>query len=458
MKELRILKFGGSLIDLKGTNIPTIIEQIKVQRKPDNIGPIAVFSAPTGYTNQLIHIGQKRARGRPASVLQLFRGYQTLMKKFVHPNFFDVVTSELDHFQQELELTLSQLKKRFEGHQKALVLTYGGELPTAVLFDYILQSNGLDTIHISKADYPVITTDTFEQAVPLINESKKRISSTIRQLEEGKVITQAGFLGMTHDGLETILGRGGSDLTALVDAILLKKKYKVSVILYKQHPIKSADPKIVSGQLLNDIPQMTFNEASKASVMGMKIVQNTAVRLAQQYNQPITIAPIDNPDQTTIITQTDKTTTVVVKCVTGIPNGAIVTLSNEKARTLEDTLRHWENYEEFRDLGNETLPSGKVIRDYLFYDASFLYSKQKQLNQLDPDIQIQDHVGIVTLIGDRMRSHPGVASTAISAIPHINIKRAVFLPHSSQIILVVEEQDVAEALRAIHGAVQQLNP
>jgi aspartokinase len=243
----------------------------------------------------------------------------------------------------------------------------------------------------------------------------------------------------------------------LIDAILLRNKYDVQVILYKQHPVKSADPNIVKGQRLQDVTHMTFNEASKASVMGMKIVQNAAVRLAQEHNQTITVAPLYAPDQVTVIQQEAPGDTVV-KCVTGIPNGAIVTLSNDKARILEDTLHHWEQYEEFRDLGTETLSTGEIIRDFLFYDATFLAERREQLLNMDPTIRVVDHVGIVTLIGDRMRTHPGVASAAISSIPHINIKRAVFLPHSSQIVLVIDEASVPEALRTIHAAVQQLNP
>ncbi|MHA1838332.1 MAG: amino acid kinase family protein, partial [Candidatus Ranarchaeia archaeon] len=197
MKALKILKFGGSLIDLKGERIPQIIEQIKINRQPDDIGPITVFSAPKGYTNQLIHIGQRRAHGRPASIIKLFQGYRSLMERFIHPNYHDVVESELESFQEEVETTLTQLKKRFDGHAKALILTYGGELPTTVIFDYIIRSHNLPSTHIPKQEYPIITTDDFENAVPLINESKKRLPVLLKRLEQGKVIAQAGFLGMT---------------------------------------------------------------------------------------------------------------------------------------------------------------------------------------------------------------------------------------------------------------------
>ena len=65
-------------------------------------------------------------------------------------------------------------------------------------------------------------------------------------------------------------------------------------------------------------------------------------------------------------------------------------------------------------------------------------------------------LGAVALIGNRMRSSTGAALTAIRALPNINIKRGVFAPHTSQIILVVSGEDVSEAIRAIHHQVNKV--
>jgi acyl-CoA synthetase (AMP-forming)/AMP-acid ligase II len=64
----------------------------------------------------------------------------------------------------------------------------------------------------------------------------------------GKVVCMAGFFGVTPDGLETILGQGGSDLTAVFASCLLNDTYQTKTLLYKDVPIQSADPKVVRGQ------------------------------------------------------------------------------------------------------------------------------------------------------------------------------------------------------------------
>jgi len=66
-------------------------------------------------------------------------------------------------------------------------------------------------------------------------------------------------------------------------------------------------------------------------------------------------------------------------------------------------------------------------------------------------------VGVVTIIGDGMRHSSGVASIAIGAIPQINIKRGIFAPHTSQIILLVDENKVGETVAAIHAKRPEMN-
>jgi len=56
-----------------------------------------------------------------------------------------------------------------------------------------------------------------------------------------------------------------------------------------------------------------------------------------------------------------------------------------------------------------------------------------------------------------MKDSAGVASTAISAIQGINIKRGIFAPHTSQIIIVVKEENVNATVAAIHLKMTELN-
>jgi aspartate kinase len=455
MKKLSVAKFGGGLLNPEGKNIPTILERIKELKNRDDLGPIVVFSAPTGYTDELIRIGESYTQSRPISVDSIFNTYERIAKIHVKGTYLKQLLSELMKHRKQTDEALALINKRFHGNAKARVLTSGGELPTSALMEYIMKANGLNSCRIPKEHWPVVTDDNFENATPLYEASRKRISHLIESLEEGKIVSQAGFLGLTTDGLETILGRGGSDLTAVFISCLLKSRYHVEMLLFKDVPVQSADPQIVKRQKTEHVTSLTYNEAHKASMMGMKIVQSPAILMARRFKQPIKVVPIHNPKKYTVIQSESAGETV--KCVTGKSGCAILSMHDEKSRSLEDSLRIWENRNDFLDLGTETLETGERIRDFLFLDSKFLRKNEERLKGFDENLTIEHGVGVVTLIGDRMKDSPGVASIAIGAIPEINIKRGIFAPHTSQIILVVEEKNVDATVAAVHLKRDEMN-
>ena len=449
-------KFGGSLLDPQGHGIPKIISQIRELRAKNGFGPIAVFSAPTGFTDKLIQIGESYARETPASTDTIFDAYRKLAKYYTKGLFLDKALATLSDLEERTQTDLNTVKKRFSGNIKAKVIALAGELASSTLMGYILNSSGVSTCTIETDNWPIVTDDNFENATPIDDLSSKKTGCLVSPLENGKVISLAGFLGVTSDGLETVLGRGGSDLTAVFLSCLLRDKYETQTLLYKDVPIQSVDPKLAKGQKTVYVAALTYNEAHKASMMGMKIVQNPAIAMARRCQQPLFVVPIDEPDKCSVI-QGQIKNGEVVKCLTGKAGCAIVSMNDEKSRSLEDMLRIWERRNDFVDLGAETLETGESIRDFLFLDSDFLKKNEDRLKGFDEKLKIEYGLGVVTLIGDRMKDSPGVASIAISAIKGINIKRGIFAPHTSQIIIVVEEKSVDEAMAAIHQHRDEMN-
>ena len=168
------------------------------------------------------------------------------------------------------------------------------------------------------------------------------------------------------------------------------------------------------------------------------------------------VVPIDDPNMSSTI-EAESNSKEIVKCLTGKAGCAILSINDEKSRSLEAALRIWERRNDFLDLGAETMETGEHIRDFLFLDSDFLRKNEERLKGFDENLKVEYGLGVVTLIGDRMKDSPGVASLAIGAISGINIKRGIFAPHTSQIILVVEEKNVGPTVAAIHLKKQELN-
>jgi aspartate kinase len=455
-KIVSVAKFGGSLLDVEGKGIPKIVKRIEEIKTKNGCGPIVVLSAPMGITDALIKIGESYTQACQLPLDPVFEVFDRLAGIYVKGKWLKQAQEELANYKALTQATLDAVNKRFSGNIKARTLTLGGELAMSMLMDYILKSHELDSCSLSMEDWPIVTDDNFEDALPNYELSKKRLHTLIEPLEEGKVVLLAGFLGVTADGLETILGRGGSDLTAVFASCLLKDVYATKTLLYKDVPVQSADPKVVRGQKTEHVNALTYNEAHKASMMGMKIVQSPAIAMARRFGQPLIVVPIDESKMYSVI-ESEATGGEVVKCLTGKSGCAILSMNDEKSRSFEDSLRIWERRNDFMDLGAETMETGERIRDFLFLDADFLKKNEEKIKGFDENMRINYGLGVVTLIGDRMKDSPGVASLAISAISGINIKRGIFAPHTSQIILVVEEKNVNATVAAIHQKKQELN-
>ncbi|HUT17445.1 MAG TPA: hypothetical protein VMW84_04020 [Acidobacteriota bacterium] len=455
-KKLSVAKFGGSLLDVEGKGIPKILKRIKELKAKDAFGPIVVFSAPMGCTDELIRIGESYAQSAPIPIEPVFEIYDRLAKLYVKGKCLEQAQAELANYKTQTQEALASVNKRFSGNVKAKILTLGGELAMSALADHILKSNGLDSCCIPVQNWPIVTDDNFDEATPNYELSKKRIDTLIEPVEDGKIISLAGFLGVTTDGLETVLGRGGSDLTAVFTSCLLKGRYQIETLLFKYVPVQSADPKVVKGQKTDHVAALTYNEAHKASMMGMKILQSPAIAMARRFLQPLRIVPIDQPEKYSVI-QSETAGGEIVKCLTGKAGCAILSMSDEKSRSLEDSLRIWEKRNDFMDLGAETLETGERIRDFLFLDSDFLRKNEEKLKGFDENLKIEYGLGVVTLIGDKMKDSPGIASLAIGAISGINIKRGIFAPHTSQIIIVVEEKNVNPTVAAIHLKKTEMN-
>jgi aspartate kinase len=454
--QLSIAKFGGSLLDPEGKGIPKVLKSIRELKAADSTGPVAVFSAPTGCTDELIRIGETCAQQNKSSVNSIFQIYENLATRYVKDEYAERTRTELAYYKKHTEDALNRVNRRFSGNVKAKVLTYGGELATAALMNNILQSNGIPSVNLSVHNFPIVTDDDFEDATPNYELSQKRIHAFTKPLQAGKAVCMAGFFGVTSDGLETILGRGGSDLSAVFASCLLKEEYDAKTLLYKDVPVQSADPKVVKGQKTEHVNYLTYNEAHKASLMGMKIVQSSAIALARRFSMPLKVVPIDEPKNYSTI-QAENAGAQIVKCLTGKTGCAILSMRDEKSRSLEDSLRIWERRNDFMDLGAETLETGERIRDFLFLDSDYLKKNEEHLKGFDPELKVDYGLGVVTLIGDRMKDSHGVASIAISSIQGLNIKRGIFAPHTSQIIIVVEDKNVKAAVVGIHLKMAELN-
>src|SRR5689334_2583041 len=98
------------------------------------------------------------------------------------------------------------------------VLLSTGEQTTIALMAMALHQQGVEAISLTGAQAGIVT-DGIHTKAKIHNITPKEV---LAHLDSGKVVVLAGFQGETPTGAITTLGRGGTDLTAIAMASVIK--------------------------------------------------------------------------------------------------------------------------------------------------------------------------------------------------------------------------------------------
>ncbi|HEY7534752.1 MAG TPA: aspartate kinase, partial [Thermodesulfobacteriota bacterium] len=98
------------------------------------------------------------------------------------------------------------------------VITSSGEQVSSGLLAMMIKSLGQDAVSFQGHQVRILTNNAYSKAKILKIDAEK----IKKALLKGKIVVVAGFQGVDEDGNVTTLGRGGSDLTAVSLAAVLK--------------------------------------------------------------------------------------------------------------------------------------------------------------------------------------------------------------------------------------------
>ena len=343
LKNLVIAKFGGSAIGVDGKFISVIIKRINELKKDSKV--ICVFSAPlTQYdgkekslTDIALALGQKAQRGESVNINELRKPYEKILN-FVDKKHQDECNNIIDSFLEKVSLAIKQARERkdFSDLTRSRTLAYSGEILMSYVMNYVMKSAGIKSGVISFDTWPILTDKNIESANFLISQSAQNLQATEELLEKSDVLSIGGFIGKTLDGLETTYERGGSDRTAADLGILFHKKYNTKIDFEKDSAVRSADPRIVKDEL-EDISNLSYNEARIAGMFGMKILDPIAIKeiVENGVDMPIIITDMNKPEMiTTIERRPQNKNGHPLKIVTGKKNCAILRVESVAAQRL----------------------------------------------------------------------------------------------------------------------------
>ncbi|MEM2621675.1 MAG: aspartate kinase, partial [Candidatus Nezhaarchaeales archaeon] len=301
----------------------------------------------------------------------------------------------------------------------------------------------------------IITDENFGQANPIMMLCEEMLKKNlIPLLEQGIVPVVTGFIGQTVKGVETTLGRGGSDYSATIIGAALEFD---EVWVWKDvEGIMTADPKIVPNA--RPIPKMSYDETVELAYFGAKVLHPLALKPLIEKRIPLRVKNFFNPDSPGTIVHYEAPNDKVVKAVTMIPRVAIITISG--AELYETPLIISKVFKSLYDVGANAImvsQSSSQTNISIVVSGEKLNSILERLKETLPrncDVSWESDVCVIAVVGSGMRGRPGVAAKVFSTVAKegVNVRMIAQGASELNISLVVRQEDAIKAVRALHEA------
>jgi aspartate kinase len=457
------MKFGGtSLGDADCIRRAAAIIKSSASQRP----VVVVVSAMSGVTNRLVQSAHRAEQGKQDFITQLTADLDTqhikALESLVQANESQAkVAAALKEVLNELDRLLRGTAMLRELTPRALDVISGiGERLSAPLVAAAVNALGISSVPISATE--VIVTDPHHgRAEPLMGPTRTRAEARLRPLLDKKIVPiVTGFIAATPEGVQTTLGRGGSDYSATILGAALDAQE--TVIWTDVDGVKTADPRLVPEA--QTIPEISYNEAAELAYFGAKVLHPNTLRPVTAAGVPVWIRNSFKPENPgTKITAKGMPTGGGVKALTAIKDVTLVTVGGPGIVGLPDVLaRSFAATSETRT--NVFLVSQSSSQNDICFVISTADEKRALKALRDafaPEIaeQTVEHVtsnqdaAIVAVVGENMRGIPGVAGRTFTALGRENVNIMAIAQGSSEynISLVVQKDSMQRALTVLHN-------
>jgi len=386
-----------------------------------------------------------------------------------HAALAELVTEEARRaaIEHKLEEVLAEGKRLYDGTAMLRELTPRtldvisslGERLCAPMFAGALTQLGTKSVSVEATQ--VIVTDSYHGgAEPRAEETRQRATEHLLPLlnnEETPVVT--GFIGASHDGKLTTLGRGGSDYSATILGAALNAD---EIIIWTDvEGVLTADPRLVSDA--RTISEISYREAAELAYFGAKVLHPKTLRPVLGDAIPAWIRNSFAPEKLgTKITQKGKSIGGGVKALTAIRDVALISLGGPGIVGVPDVI------------GRTFTTTAALRADVLLIsqsssqnDICFLVSKphahvtvdalrkefeQDLAHEVVDHITVDPNVAIIAVVGENMRGTPGVAGKTFNALGQEKVNLIAIAQGSSEtnISFVVDDKSMQTALKVLH--------
>ncbi|MFA5069169.1 MAG: aspartate kinase [Candidatus Omnitrophota bacterium] len=325
-----------------------------------------------------------------------------------------------------------------------------GEQISVALLAMALHKLKIEAISFTGAQVGIIT-DTSHTRARILDINSRRIED---ELDKGKVVIVAGFQGVTVSHDITTLGRGGSNLTAVVLAKALGAD--ICEMCTDVEGVYTADPRIVPDA--RKLSRISYEEMLELASAGAQVLQPRSIEVAKKFNVKIRVRSSFSDEEGTIISEEVKTMEdIVVSGVTVNKDEAKVTICDVPDKPgIAARI--------FKRIAEANINIDMIIQNISrtgYTDISFTVP-EKELNKTlkiardtakrigAGDVQYNDNVAKLSVVGIGMRSHSGIASRMFAALARNKINIEMISTSEIKISCVINKASAAKSVRAVH--------
>jgi len=360
-----------------------------------------------------------------------------------------VVVSAMGNATDDLIKLARQVSPSPEPREMDMLLATG-EQQSIALLAMAINAKGERAVSMTGSQVGIIT-DSRHMKARIIGIKAGRLK---KALARTKIVIVAGFQGESEGEEITTLGRGGSDLTAVALAAALKAD---ACEFYKDvHGVLTTDPRIVPEA--RTMPVVTYDEMLEMASLGSQVLNARSVEYAKRYRVPLIVRSSFGEGPETLITEEEQgMEKVLVRGITYSKSDAKVTVLGVQDRPGVAARL-------FRALAVADLNVDMIVQDVSesgVTNISFTVSRGDFARTLDSvkkaaseigaeDVQADEKVGKVSIVGVGMRTHSGVAAVMFEALAQAGINIQMISTSEIKISCVIEKDKVEEAVRVLH--------
>jgi aspartate kinase len=272
-------------------------------------------------------------------------------------------------------------------------------------------------------------------------------------LDDGKIVLVAGFQGFSRDTMDvTTLGRGGTDATAVALAAALG----ASCEIYSDVPgVFTADPRVVPEA--RKLVKVSYEEMLEMAASGAKVLMLRSVEMARAHGVRIHARSTFSDEPGTWIEEVDVMEQPIVSAVTHSANEVVFTLSGipdepgSAATVLEAVAEEHVNVDTILQnvVHGVAELSFSVPKDDAGATRRAIDAAAETLGPME--IDENEGLGKVSLIGAGMRSHPGIAAKMFRTLASEGINLQMISTSPIKISCMIDRSDVDRAVRSLHA-------